>query len=72
MEVLLPDLHTRHHCPWSSLNRARARGFTGVLRRGGPLLRCASYGFRLSENLLQRAQKHFLNLPKKRPLTLEA
>lgn len=54
---------------WSSLNRARARGFTGVLRRGGTLL------FRLlpKQSLRkERGKLSFGSLPKKRPLALEA
>lgn len=53
---------------WSSLSRARARGSTGVLRRGGPLL------FRfLAKQTFRNERENFLRVPpEKRPLTLEA
>jgi hypothetical protein len=53
---------------WSPLNRARARGFTGVLRHSGTLL------FRfLSKQTFRKGRENFLWVPpEKRPLTLEA
>lgn len=51
-----------------ALNRARARGFTGVRRHGGPLL------FRfLTKQTFHNERENFLRVPpEKRPLALEA
>jgi len=53
---------------WSLLNRARARGLTGVPRHGGPLL------FRfLAKQRFRNLRENFLRVPpEKRPLALEA
>jgi hypothetical protein len=73
-----PSAGCFHRAHLSRIFPAHPRSLATVLvprpaARHGSASACQSpCGFRLSENLLQRTQKHFPNLPKKRRLALGA